>query len=67
MQESVKKLPVVGLKPGWWLDHSYHGGVLKRVGWWVTEGKYRTHWYAVVFQDGNRSDAIRGTNPIEEV
>lgn len=67
MQDSVKKLPVVELKHGWWLDQGYHGGVLKRVGWWITEGKYRTHWYAVVFQDGTRSHEIIGTNPVEEV
>lgn len=67
MQESVKKLPVVDLEPFWWLNHGYHGGVVKRVGWWVIEGKYRTHWYVVVFHDGTRSDAQIGTNPVEAI
>lgn len=67
MQESTRKLPVVELKKQWWLDHGYHGGVSKRIGWWVTDGKYRTHWYVVVFQDGTRSEPIQGTNPVEEV
>lgn len=67
MKEAIKNLPVVVLKPQWWLDHSYQGGVAKRVGWWVTEGKYRHHYYVVVFQDGTRSEVRPGTNPAEEI
>lgn len=67
MQDTIRKLPVVELKERWWLDHGYHGGVSKRIGWWVTEGKYRTHWYVVVFQDGTRSAERQGTNPVEEL
>lgn len=67
MQESLKGMPVVDLEPGWWLNHGYRGGVAKRVGWWVTEGRYRTHWYIVVFRDGHRSEPMPGTNPIEEI
>lgn len=67
MQESVKNIPAVDLEYMWWLNPDYHGGVARRIGWWVSNGKYRTHWYVVVFLDGTRSHAQLGTNPIERV
>ena len=67
MKEAISNMPVVPLEPQWWLNHQYHGGVSKRVGWWTIEGKYRQHWYVVVFHDGTRSDTRPGTNPVEEI
>lgn len=67
LPESVKRLPVTELSHQWWLDSEFRGGVAKRVGWWTVEGKYRMHWYIVVFTDGTRSETRRGTNPVEEV
>lgn len=67
MPESVERLPAFDLGFRWWLNFDYRGGVARRIGWWVSDGKYRTHWYVVTFNDGTRSHAQIGTNPIELV
>lgn len=67
MKDAIRNLPVVEMESLWWLNHNYRGGVSKRIGWWIADGKYRTHWYVVVFHDGTRSEARKGTNPIEEL
>jgi hypothetical protein len=67
MTEAIKNLPVVEPDQGWFLDLGYRGGVAKRVGWWVIEGKYRSHRYVVVFNDGTRCPVREGTNPVERI
>lgn len=58
LPQTVKNLPVIEPGHHWWLDIDYRQGVSKRVGWWTVSGKYRFHWYVVVFRDGTRT-AIR--------
>lgn len=54
--ETVLAIPEVELKPMFWLDHYYLGGVDYRFGW-NTGG---SHWYTVVF----RGDESTGKRPV---
>jgi hypothetical protein len=50
----------VQLPWGWWLDLDFRGGVDKRVGWSVVEGKVRTRYWIVLFRDGTRGPVSFG-------
>lgn len=67
MPDALLKMEEVQLPFEWWLDHSYRGGVARRVGWWMEIPFDKLcHFYVVVFRDGTRSPIRMGTNPLEE-
>jgi hypothetical protein len=67
MPDALERLEEVQLPRLWWLDHSFRGGVAKRVGWWLVLEKCRFHQYVVVFRDGTRGPVSWGTNPVEDL